>query len=47
MIPGPAPVTTIQPALGERGGDAAAWAYSGSSGAVRAEPKTVTFGTSR
>ena len=24
-----------------------AWAYSGSSGAVRAEPNTVTFGTSR
>ena len=47
MMPGPAPVMTIHPSLGQAVGDLA-WrrAYSGSSSLVRADPKMVTFGVS-
>ena len=45
MIPGPAPVTTIQPSAASAAATSRAWKYSGSSGSVRADPNTVTFGT--
>ena len=47
MIPGPAPVTHIHPASARRAATRRAVSNSGSSGVVRAEPKMVTFGTSR
>jgi len=47
MMPGPAPVTTIHPASAIRWAMARAWAYTGSSGRVRAEPNIVIFGTAR
>ena len=46
MIPGPAPVIDHPPGVGQAAARSRAWAYSGSSGRVRAEPKIVTLGTS-
>jgi hypothetical protein len=46
MIPGPAPVTTIQPDSASLPASTLACSYSGSLGWVRAEPNTVTFRTS-
>ena len=46
MTPLPAPVMTIQPDVGHPLPEADACADTGCSDAVRAEPKTVTFGTS-
>ena len=46
MMPGPAPVTTIQPASASRPARSRAWTYSGSVVRVRAEPNTVTLRTS-
>ncbi len=47
MIPGPAPVTTIHPRSASVEAISVACSYTGSWVAVRAEPKTVTFCTSR
>ena len=47
MIPGPAPVTTIQPASASRAARSRASTYTGSSGSVRAEPNIVIFRTDR
>ncbi len=47
MIPGPPPVMTIHPRLASAPAVSRVCLYSGSSGSVRAEPKIVTFGTSR
>ena len=41
MIPGPAPVTTIQSAAARRAARLRARMYTGSSGRVRAEPNMV------
>ena len=46
MMPGPAPVTTIQAASARRLARSRAWTYSGSVVRVRAEPNTVTLRTS-
>ena len=47
MIPGPAPVTTIHPRSASVAAISLACSYTGSCVAVRAEPNTVTFCTSR
>ncbi len=43
MMPGPAPVTTIQSAAASRAARLRASTYTGSSGFVRAEPNMVTL----
>ena len=47
MIPGPAPVITIQSARASSAAKSRARMYTGSSGQVRAEPNMVTLGMSR
>ena len=46
MIPAPAPVTTIQPCSTMRRPNVTAATEAGSPAGVRADPNTVTFGTS-
>ncbi len=47
MIPGPAPVMTIQSIAASPRANATVWAYSGSSRVVRAEPKIAALRAER